>query len=77
LIPTGERSGLPTRIAKTVSGFIVSADERLTAFLELETVTRESFRFPNAFSIKTADQTEDFPILGEFSKLRPVNLVEE
>jgi hypothetical protein len=28
--------------------FIVSADEKLTAFLELERVTRESFRFLNA-----------------------------
>jgi len=27
--------------------FIVSADERLTAFLELERVTRESLRFSN------------------------------
>jgi hypothetical protein len=28
--------------------FIVRADEKLTAFLELERVTRESLRFPNA-----------------------------
>jgi hypothetical protein len=28
--------------------FVVHADERLTAFLELEKVTRESFRFLNA-----------------------------
>jgi hypothetical protein len=28
--------------------FIVRADEKLTAFLELERVTRESFRFLNA-----------------------------
>jgi hypothetical protein len=28
--------------------FIVTADEKLTAFLELERVTRESFRFLNA-----------------------------
>jgi hypothetical protein len=28
--------------------FIVTADERLTAFLELERVTRETFRFLNA-----------------------------
>jgi hypothetical protein len=27
--------------------FIVHADEKLTAFLELERVTRESIRFPN------------------------------
>ena len=28
--------------------FIVTADEKLTAFLELQRVTRESLRFPNA-----------------------------
>ena len=28
--------------------FVVHADEKLTAFLELEKVTRESFRFLNA-----------------------------
>jgi hypothetical protein len=28
--------------------FVVRADELLTAFLELERTTRESFRFPNA-----------------------------
>ena len=28
--------------------FVVRADEKLTAFLELERVTRESLRFPNA-----------------------------
>jgi hypothetical protein len=28
--------------------FIVRADEKLSAFLELQRVTRESFRFPNA-----------------------------
>jgi hypothetical protein len=28
--------------------FVMRADEKLTAFLELERVTRESFRFPNA-----------------------------
>jgi hypothetical protein len=27
---------------------IVTADEKLRAFLELQRVTRESFRFPNA-----------------------------
>ena len=29
-------------------GFIVRADEKLTAFLELERLTRESLRFLNA-----------------------------
>jgi hypothetical protein len=28
--------------------FVLRADEKLTAFLELQRVTRESFRFPNA-----------------------------
>jgi len=28
--------------------FIVTADAKLAAFLELQRVTRESFRFPNA-----------------------------
>jgi hypothetical protein len=28
--------------------FVVHADEKLTAFLDLQRVTRESFRFPNA-----------------------------
>jgi hypothetical protein len=36
LIPTEERSGLPTRIATTESGSWARADEKLTAFLELE-----------------------------------------
>jgi hypothetical protein len=35
-IPTGERSGLRTRIAATESVSLVRADEKLTAFLELE-----------------------------------------
>jgi hypothetical protein len=35
-----ERSGLPTRIA-TESVFVVRADEKLTAFLELERVIYE------------------------------------
>jgi hypothetical protein len=37
LIPTGEQSGLQTRIATTVT---VRADEKLTAFVELETAIR-------------------------------------
>ena len=35
-------------IAATEKRFIVRADEKLTAFVELERVTRESARFPNA-----------------------------
>jgi hypothetical protein len=33
--------------------FIVRADEKLRAFLELQRVTRESFRFPNAERLDT------------------------
>jgi hypothetical protein len=33
--------------------FVVHADEKLAAFLELERVTRESLRFPNAEKLGT------------------------
>ena len=36
LIPRGERSGLLTHTATMVKRFVVLADERLTAFVELE-----------------------------------------
>jgi hypothetical protein len=36
LIPAGEQSGLQTHIATTESVCVVQADEKLTAFLELE-----------------------------------------
>jgi hypothetical protein len=36
LIPTGERSALQMRIATTEKRFIVRADEKLSAFVELE-----------------------------------------
>jgi hypothetical protein len=36
----GRRSGLPTRFRGDGKRFIVRADEKLTAFLELERVTR-------------------------------------
>jgi hypothetical protein len=42
LIPTGERSGLLTRIATTESSFVVHADEKLSAFLELKSAIRAS-----------------------------------
>ena len=42
-----EQSGLWTRIGYG-KRFIVRADEKLTAFIELERVTRESFLFSNA-----------------------------
>jgi len=40
--------------------FIVTADEKLTAFLELQRVTRESFRFPNPV-ITTLAILQHFP----------------
>jgi hypothetical protein len=40
LIPTDEQSGLQTRIATTESRFVVDAEAKLTAFLELESVIR-------------------------------------
>jgi hypothetical protein len=40
LIPTGERSGLQTRIADDGRRFVVRADEKVTAFLELEAAIR-------------------------------------
>jgi hypothetical protein len=36
----GERSGLPTHTAAIVKCFVVRADEKLTAFLGLESATR-------------------------------------
>jgi hypothetical protein len=40
LIPTGERSGLQTRTATTEKRLVVHADEKLTAFVELESAVR-------------------------------------
>jgi hypothetical protein len=44
----GRRSAAETLILRLRNRFIVSADEKLTAFLELESATRESMRFQNA-----------------------------
>ena len=38
----GERFGLLTRIAATEKRFVVRADEKLTAFLDLEAASRAS-----------------------------------
>jgi len=48
--PVGTPPQPLARLTETppVSRFIVTADEKLRAFLELQRVTRESFRFPNA-----------------------------
>jgi hypothetical protein len=43
LIPTGERSGLLTHTA-TMESVVVRADEKLTAFLELESAIRAAER---------------------------------
>jgi hypothetical protein len=40
LIPTGERSGLADAHRDNGQRFVVRADEKLTAFLELEAATR-------------------------------------
>ena len=39
-IPTGEQFGLQTHIAATEKRFVVHADEKLTAFVELESAIR-------------------------------------
>jgi len=39
-LPKRERSGSLTRIAATESRFVVRPDEKLTAFLELESAIR-------------------------------------
>ena len=46
---TGERSGVQTRISTTGKRFVGRANEKLTAFLELERVTRETLasKMPN------------------------------
>jgi hypothetical protein len=43
LIPKGERSGLFTRIAATGKRLVVNAEEKLTAFLQLEAECRRLF----------------------------------
>jgi len=40
LIPTGEQSGLLTRIATMGSVLLRTREEKLTAFVELESATR-------------------------------------
>jgi hypothetical protein len=42
LIPTGEQSGLLMHIAVTEKRFVVRSDEKLTAFVELESAIRDS-----------------------------------
>jgi hypothetical protein len=44
LIPAGEQSGLQTRIAATERGFVVRADEKLTAFVGLEYAIKQLIR---------------------------------
>jgi hypothetical protein len=40
LIPTGEQSGLQTHIAMRANASLRCADEKLTAFVELESAIR-------------------------------------
>ena len=49
--------------------FIVRADEILTAFLELERVTRESLRFP--IPNNSAQFFHDSAFIGLFSRKQP------
>jgi len=48
LIRRREQSGIADAHRGDGNRFVVQADEKLTAFLELERVTRQSLRFPNA-----------------------------
>jgi hypothetical protein len=52
LIPTGERSGLWTHIATTERGFVVHAEEELTAFQELVNCFASSRRKLRMYSSK-------------------------
>jgi hypothetical protein len=47
LIPPGKQSSLLMHIRDDGKRFIVSVNEKLTALLELEKVTRESLRLSN------------------------------
>jgi hypothetical protein len=47
LIPKGGTIWIADAHRDDGKRFIVRADEKLTVFLELERVTRESFSFPN------------------------------
>jgi len=49
--------------------FVVHADEKLTAFLELERVTRESLRFP--IPNNSAQFFHDSAFIGLFSRKQP------
>jgi hypothetical protein len=54
--------------------FVVHADEKLTAFLELERVTRESLRFSNADWCGTIVAMQPF---ARFSLGRPGNRLQD
>ena len=45
LIPTGEQSGFLTRIVDDGKRYVVRADEKLTAFAEVESAIREISQF--------------------------------
>jgi hypothetical protein len=52
LIPTGETIWIADAHRDNEKRFVGHADEKLSAFLELERVMRESLRFPNARSFQ-------------------------
>jgi hypothetical protein len=60
LILAGEQSGLLTAHRDDGKRFVVRADEKMTAFLELERVTRKLLRFPNAEKFGTIRAIQPF-----------------
>ena len=54
--------------------FVVRSDERLAAFLELERITRESFRFLNAEQFGTIRAVQP---INRFSLGRPGNRLQD
>jgi hypothetical protein len=52
-----DRSGLPTRTATTEKRFIVRADEKLTAFLELERAIYHALKMPCSRTFRSSDPT--------------------
>jgi hypothetical protein len=73
----GERSGLPTHIAATGKRFVVRADEKLTAFLELESAigARGGFcvdKLAKFLSALCVDRDPESDKGDNFAKIPPV-----
>ena len=74
LIPTGEQFGLHTRVAATGSATLCVRDEKLTAFVELESAIRVAANwldelagfFPDS-ALTDLNQAEDISPLGSSS----------